>query len=283
MKYSPREIRENNNISKTSPIREFLVLTLGIAGTLLLIYILLGVALNLVIPRISTELEDRLSVLFRSAYDKEDRNSPAARKMQKLLDELVSAGEFKEREYRVHLVPNIMVNAMALPGGHIVVFSGLVNSVESENELAMILGHELGHFQNRDHLRGLGRGLVLMLLSTVTLGVDSSVSQLLQSMLVNTEMRFSQKQELQSDLWGLDLLVRKYDHAGGATDFFIRMGDKEKLSRFGYLFATHPFPEKRVRALNDLIEERKTPILPTTPLSPVFSEITPDKNNQADH
>ena len=46
------------------------------------------------------------------------------------------------------------MNAVALPGGNIVVFAGLLKEIKSENELAMILGHELGHFAHRDHLRG---------------------------------------------------------------------------------------------------------------------------------
>ena len=258
-------------------------MTLGIAGTLLIIYIILGVALNLLIPHISTKYEDRLALLFESAYETEEKDSAAALELQKILDELVEAGGIEDREYQVHLIPNPMVNAMALPGGHIVVFRGLVEKAESINELAMVLGHELGHFQNRDHLRGLGRGLVLMFLSTMTLGVDSQVSQILQTMLVNTEMRFSQKQELQSDLWGLDLLLKHYGHAGGATDFFIRMSKEDKHGRIGYLFATHPYPIKRVRVLESLIREQEHPILKTTPLPQDLKSLKATHKEDPDH
>ncbi len=270
MKYTAREIKENENVSKSSPLREFLVLTFGIAGLLIAIYILLGLSLGLVIPRISPELEEHLAGLFDHLYEGEEKDSPAAVELQRLLDELTSAEGESERNYRIHLVPNSMVNAMALPGGHILVFTGLLEHVKSENELAMILGHELGHFNNRDHLRGLGRGLVLMFLSAATLGIDSRVSQVLQSMLVNTEMKFSQKQELQSDLWGLQYLMESYGHAGGATDFFKRLNEKEKRSRPAYFFATHPYPLKRVRALDSLIQEMEYPVLETVPLNEAF-------------
>ena len=50
------------------------------------------------------------------------------------------------------------------------VSTGLLEQTASENELAFVVGHEIGHFRNRDHLRGLGRGvafgLVLAALST---------------------------------------------------------------------------------------------------------------------
>lgn len=270
MKYTPRRITENVNISRTSPIREFLALTLGICGLLVVIYILLGFALNLVVPRISPEFEDHLSGLFSSYYAAEDPSSPVRERLQSLLDHLVATGGHTERKYRVHVLSEPTVNAMALPGGHIVIFTGLLDKMESENELAMILAHELGHFKNRDHLRGLGRGLVLMALLTATLGVDSQVSRILQTLLVNTEMKFSQKQELLSDSWGLELLTRMYGHAGGATDFFRRMGEEQRHGRLAYFFATHPYPEKRVRSLELTIEEKGYAVLETKPLDRAF-------------
>lgn len=270
MKYTPREISENVNVSKVSPLREFFVLTFGIAGLLIGVYIILGLALNWVIPRISPQLEDRLSTLFAFYYNDADTNSPENERLQQLMNELESHAELHPRDYQVHLIEEEMINAMALPGGHVVVFSGLIESMGSQNELAMVLAHELGHFQNRDHLRGLGRGLVLMFLSSSMLGIDSTVSKVLQSMLVNTEMRFSQEQEMQSDAWGLEFLVGMYGHAGGATDFFQRMSETENPSRAAYFFATHPYPEKRVEALERIIQEKNYPILETEPLDPLF-------------
>lgn len=267
MEYTPKRITGNVNISKTSPIREFLILVLGIGGALVALYMVLGLALNLVVPRLSPELEDHLSGLFAGYYADEDPSSPAQESLQGILDRLVSQGAHSERAYRVHVVPNPLVNAMALPGGHIVVYTGLLDKVESENEVAMVLGHELGHFKNRDHLRGLGRALVLMALSTATLGIDSQVSKILQTLLVNTEMKFSQKQELLSDVWGLELLTGVYGHAGGATDFFKRMSQEDKHGPVAYFFATHPYPKKRVLSLESMIQEKDYELLETIPLA----------------
>ncbi len=266
MKYTPRRITENVNISRTSPLREFLTLLLGILAFLAGLYFLLGLAVNLVAPRISTGLEDRLAGLFISFYAAKEIDSAERDQLQALLDDLTAAADQDDRSYQVHLVPEPLVNAVAMPGGHIVLYSGLLNQVASENELAMILGHELGHFANRDHLKGLGRGLVLAFLSAAVLGVDSKASQMLQSLLVTTEMRFSQKQELLADAWGLELLVRKYGHAGGATDFFQRVHNEEKGKRVAYLFATHPYPEKRIRSIEMFIREREIPVGETVPL-----------------
>jgi len=267
MKYTPRRIRENVNISKTSPLREFFVLIFGITGVMVGIYILLGLSLNLVLPRISTTMEDRLAVFSSSYYSGEEKSSPLTQRVQNLLDRLVAAGNIHDRKYRVHILPQETVNALALPGGHIVIFKGLLDQVASENELAMILGHELGHFRNRDHLRGLGRGLVIVFLSNALLGSDSGATRLLENLLVDTEMRFSQRQEMKADVLGLNLLVKLYGHAGGAVDFFRRISMEKKTGPMAYLFATHPYPEKRIRSLEYLIEEKSYPVRKVRPFT----------------
>ena len=91
---------------------------------------------------------------------------------QLLVDRLASHWAEAPFEFRVEIDSSAAPNAMALPGGLIVVTQGLLDQVESENELAFVLGHELGHFRNRDHLRALGRGIMISLFLAVVTGND---------------------------------------------------------------------------------------------------------------
>lgn len=270
MRFTPRRIRREVNISPEHPLKEFFVLAGGILGGGLLLYIGLGLALDRVVPHVDPVLEDHLGNLLLPALVEEPSPSPAQERLQELLDELVSTMEKPERDYRVHLVPSPEVNALALPGGHIVLLSGLVREASSENELAMILGHELGHFRDRDHLRGLGRGLVLVFLSSLLFGNDSSLSQAATSLLGGAEMRFSQHQEHQADSWGLAFVMERYGHAGGATDFFRRLAEKEEGKKLAYLFASHPFPTERIEALEKMIRKKGYPVREAVPLAPAF-------------
>ena len=272
MKFTPRRIREEVNVSREHPLKEFLILVGGIAGGFLAVFIVLGFALDLVVPHIDPGLEAHLGRLYLSAFDAAEESSPAAARLQELLDDLAMRMEGSERDYRVHLIPSKDVNAIALPGGHIVVFSGLVKEAASENELAMVLGHELGHFRDRDHLRGLGRGLVLVFLSSLLFGTDSSLSRLTTALLGSAEMQFSQHQEKQADAWGLELVMRKYGHAGGATTFFRRLAEKEEGKELTYLFASHPFPLERIESMEKTIREEGYPVRETVPLDESFLE-----------
>ncbi|MGD9018772.1 MAG: M48 family metallopeptidase [Desulfuromonadales bacterium] len=251
MKFTPKNIEENVNVSKTHPLVEFGWLLGGLLLLVLILYLLLGVATDIAVAKIPVSVEVWLGEHFVDRMDALE-NEPLQRIIQPLLDNLPADSPLREYDFYVQMVDNEQINALALPGGQIVVFSGLVEQAESENEVAMVLAHELGHFAHRDHLRRLGRGLGLTVAAIVLFGEDSAVSNLASKFFLVGESHYSREQESAADRFGLELLVAGYGHAGGATDFFARVG-KDAGSRIPYLLASHPHPGDRVRELQGLI------------------------------
>lgn len=259
MQYQPKELKGNVNVSPRSPIKEFFLLLGGILGIILAIYVILGFAVEIVVDKLPLKVEERLGNVFSKAFS-DQKNAEAEKKLQEILNNLGYP------QYNIHVITeDKTVNAFAYPGGNIVVFSGLLKKVNSENELAFVLAHELGHFVNRDHLKGLGRSLVLFTLSAFIFG-DSNVTNFLQGSLVNTEMKFSQAQETAADLFALDLLNKKYGHAAGALDFFDVLLKEEKCPRFLYFFATHRHPLNRKKIIAQQIKIKGCEIKNTLPL-----------------
>ncbi len=254
MKYTPKTIEENVNVSHSSPLGELFLLLGGLIGIVLIAYVMLGFAVDAVVKRLPPGLEQHLGVFVAAALP---QNPPtdADAYLQGIVNDFVPMTPLAGGTYRVIIVPSSEANAMALPGGYIVVLSGLLKELDSENALAFILAHELGHFAHRDHLRGLGRGLVLSAISTFLMGADSGVTEFLTKSLMTVEMKFSQRQETQADLFALDLLNKRYGHIGGATDFFNQLADQDRLGRLTYFFATHPYPKDRVSDLLGKIRE----------------------------
>jgi predicted Zn-dependent protease len=251
VKFTPRHIEENVNVSKTHPLAEFGWLVGGLLLLVVVGYILLGVATEIAVARIPVRAEVWLGEYFTGSMDALQSEALQAR-LAKLLDGLPADSPLHEYDFSVLLVENEEINALALPGGQILVFTGLLKQAESENELAMVLAHELGHFSHRDHLRRLGRGLSLALGAFLLFGEDSATGDLVNRFLLVSESHYSREQESAADRFGLELLVAGYGHAGGATDFFARVG-KAAGSRIPYLLASHPHPGDRVRELQGLI------------------------------
>ncbi len=267
MKYTPRRLKTNVNITPSSPLKELVVLVGGLFAIGIGVYLLLGFAVDLIAPRISVGFEKKLATPFVHSFTASKQKNKQQPYVQSLVDDLQSRCVHLPYDFTVHIIESEKVNAAAFPGGHILVFTGLLNQVSSENELVFILGHELGHYAHRDHLRGLGRGLVLLTISTALLGSDNMVGNLLSKGLNLTEMGFSRKQESQADTFGLETLYCAYGHVAGATDFFSKMSKDQDPGRWGHYFASHPENQRRIAHLNQLARDRGYPAKPLTPLA----------------
>ncbi|MBN2332307.1 MAG: M48 family metallopeptidase [Deltaproteobacteria bacterium] len=272
MKYRPKILSSNVNISPTSPWKEFLLLAGGLLGIAVVLYLVLGFAVELLVPRLSPKIEQALANnLLRKLHISENDAPEKNKALQELLDRLQQHCPGLPYHCTIRLASTQKVNAIALPGGTIVIFAGLLDTVTSENELAFVLAHELGHFSHRDHLRGMGRGLVVMTLGTLLLGTDSQINQLLASALNLTEMRFSRRQESSADLFALEVVQSTYGHTGGALAFFEKLALGDRTRYTGHYFSTHPQHSQRINDLQDYCFQQGFQQGPLTPLPGTLS------------
>lgn len=267
MKFTPRRPQTNVNVSQTHPLKDFGLLAGGLLGAVVVIYLVLGLILDVVIPRLSPEFEQQLAAAIGPRFTDCDDSSNVQRYLQELVDQL-QAQHPDAIPYRVKVsvVSAKEINAAALPGGQMIVFSGLLEKMESESEIAFVLAHELGHYANRDHLRGIGRGLVFVCLSTVLLGPDNSISNMIGHGVMLTELSFSRKQESAADAFALDAVARLYQDAAGATDFFTKIKNSSDTRLFGPYFSSHPDNQRRIDQLNALIAQHRYPVGTPRPL-----------------
>jgi beta-barrel assembly-enhancing protease len=160
-----------------------------------------------------------------------------------------------------------MPNAAVFPGGNVVVFSGLLDKVQSKNGLSFVLAHEFSHLKNRDHLRAMGRSVLLATLSAVLTGAQSDMTQVFIPLNKMTMAQHSQKREMQADNRALQILDCYYGHAGGATEFFEAMQSDPRSKEDGYshYFATHPQLQERIDNIGQLIRQKGFKVGPVTP------------------
>jgi predicted Zn-dependent protease len=250
--FDPRIPREDVNVSPTHPLVEasWLIGAALLAGVILA-FLAFG-ATELVTRWIPPDLEVRVFAPAFDALAEDGAATETARvgAARDVLDRLAARWPENPYTFRVFAVDAPEPNAFALPGGAIALTTGLLEQVDSENELAFVLAHELGHFAARDHLRGLGRGLTLGLLLQAIggFGASDAVPSLASDL---ASRGFARDQERDADAFALDLVVAEYGHAGGADRFFARLPDAEAElgDRAAVWFRTHPLTEGRIRAL----------------------------------
>lgn len=167
----------------------------------------------------------------------------------------------------IHVLDHAMVNAFALPGGHIVLFRGLLNDATSPEEVAGVLGHEMGHVEHRDPtrlaLRSAGSVGVLGLLLGDFAG--GAVVLFLTERLIQAQ--YSRGAEAGSDVYAHALLSKAELPTAPMGDFFLRLqsehGDEEGLLSH---LASHPNLQGRADAAvaADRVGADYTPVLTPT-------------------
>jgi len=262
MKYTPKQPEENYNIGKQAPLSEAFQLVAGVALMCVGAYFLLGLLVDLGAGYIPYRFEDSLGSLHESIFEEavgDSRKEDLQTLVSKLASNVADRSGYPDDWFQVTIVNNEQANAFATPGGKIFVFSGLLNYAKSEQELAMILGHEIGHLTNRDPVRLFGRNLFLIFMA-MFVGSDNYAAELYQTSLSAAGASFSREQERSADESGIELVYKVFGHVGGVEDFFLRIQDDEDYaSNLPEFASTHPVHENRVKFLRQLMIDKKYP------------------------
>jgi Zn-dependent protease with chaperone function len=170
-----------------------------------------------------------------------DVSGPQYEAVQALGSRLAQAGTYR---YQFHVADDSAVNAFALPGGIIVIHTGLIASTRRPEELAGVLAHEVQHVEQRHSLQALVKSLGLRGLWMMATG-DIGGSTIGQAALELTSLRFSREAEKQADTVGFDGLIVAGIDPRGMADFFAVMAALEASETPPAFLSTHPASAER--------------------------------------
>lgn len=175
-----------------------------------------------------------------------------AHRLEKMLNKMKKYIARKDISYKVYLIEDEKnINAFTVPGGNIYVTTALMKFVESEDELAVILGHEIGHNENK-HTNGF---LKKQNIAAKIVGEDAG--EIVASLASLLTMSFGQPQELEADRCGLYLAYSAgYDPAKGIA-FFERIGADSNTEEAIRFISTHPYPSERAHCMERYLTAAK--------------------------
>lgn len=261
MKFIPKKIPEHINITKRHPLHNLahllaIVIIIGVIG-----FVLLGVAADLLSRWISPEMENKIGdTLFNVVAENEIKDDKRIKYLTELIYSLPKQDEKIRLPIKVHLIKSEVVNAFVIAGGHIFIHTALLDTVQSENELAFVLAHELGHFQERHPVNGLGRSLIFMVAANIlNFGTHGAIPDILSLGSELYLMNYSRKQEKAADLYALERIINRYGHGGHTMEFFKRLEKEEgegTLVKVSEYFSTHPLSKERIDKLMLEAEQR---------------------------
>ena len=176
-------------------------------------------------------------------------------------DALVRRSARNSIAYTFKVVDSPEINAFALPGGFIYINRGLIEAAETQNELAGVLGHEIGHVVARHGAEQAARaGLVQtglgVLGSVLGRGSASTVGQTAARMVATGMfMKFSREAERQADQLGARMLYDARLQPRGMVSFFEKLSGLQKTqpNAVQKFFSSHPSPTERAQNVSEMI------------------------------
>jgi predicted Zn-dependent protease len=163
-------------------------------------------------------------------------------------------------------------NAFALPGGRVGVFTGMLEVAANEDQLATVLGHEVGHVNARhgaermvtEHFIALGLRLAatLLALGDARIPPDLLVALGASAAELGIVRPFSRSQELEADALGLEYMAKAGFEPTEAIAFWQRMQQLSSNGGLPHFLATHPSNAQRIEELLERLPDVEDAALP---------------------
>jgi predicted Zn-dependent protease len=160
-------------------------------------------------------------------------------------------------QWEIVVFENKELNAFALPGNKVGVYTGLVNLVDNADQLAAVIGHEIGHViakhsnerMSQESATQLGMGVVQSVLPQTAMG-QLGMSALQIGAQYGLLLPYSRTQESEADIIGLNLMAKSGFNPRQSVNLWIKMAQASQGQTPPEFMSTHPADSTRIDGLN---------------------------------
>lgn len=215
-----------------------------------------------VTPFVPVSWEEKLGAMVVEQLLQPDAqcNDPAGRKaIDDIVAQLTATVPNNPYRFHIYVVNDPTINALAAPGGHIVVFRGLLESTRRPEELAGVLAHEVQHVLKRHSTKLILQHVSTGLLMSAFFGDISGLASFgLEAAQTLALLRYSRAHETDADEEGLKMLQAGGIDGTGMITFFETLSAKAERER-GFLnfLSSHPDTQERIERLKSLVRQAK--------------------------
>ncbi len=239
----------------------------GLVFALVMLYVCRDSIVKTVARGVPVDLEIKMGeTLFKQMMLSERLivDEEISAQLEKITAPLVTGISDKRYPLKFHAVENATINAFAMPGGNVILHTGLLLAAETPEEVAGVLAHEIAHVQQRHGIRGILSSAGLFLIAQSLLGdVTGLVAVITDNGSFLLSRQFSRDFEREADEHGWDYLLAADIRPDGMIRFFQRMQEEERKMHDKVqevtsvdvsegalqLASTHPATQERIDAL----------------------------------
>lgn len=236
-----------------NPGVKVLVLTAVVIGGIFLFNLLLGLLVADVGLRVLTPVYEKQ--LGKQMYESTVPQTLIDERRTATLQAFANKLQLSDRyQIEVTVLRAREVNAYAIPGGHIVVYTGLLDQMQSYDELVALLGHEVSHINERHTTRSILKSLSTRLFLIMFMDVSQIGGILLLNADRLRDLSYSRSLETEADEEGLKIMQRNRVDVNGMVKMFYRLKSADTVDVPAFL-NTHPLTDKRIRYTKEHIAQ----------------------------
>lgn len=229
-----------------------------------LIVLLFGIGIGIyffVIPQVATGFAATMSeknvigfgnYVFRVLSTDLDIDEEKTAKLQDFVDALEINSSFP---IQVYVANSEVVNAFAVSGGKFVIFSSLLEKMESKEQLVALIGHEISHIENRHPLKSVARNVSgAIFLSVLFSDVNSVTAILADNAHLFSQLSYTRTLEKEADVFGMELMRNNQLDLHGMPELFQLLEKETKFDMPTYL-SSHPMLKNRIEYTTEIAEK----------------------------
>lgn len=244
--------------SVNHPWHKVMVIVIACSVLLIILLFAIPIAAPFIAKVVPQSWDDKLGQFVIKGFSESKREciAPAGKAALEKMVAKLGKGSDKKFDVKVLKTSSDDINAFAVPGDHIIIFSGLLQFADSPDEVAGVLAHEMGHAIEHHPTQGLIRTMGINIVVASSFG--TSVDYLTQLF----HLKFSREDEAKADDIALLLLQQANIDKKGFADFFEKFSkehdfltEHEKVLEY---FSSHPGMAQRMEHVKAQPAQPKT-------------------------
>ena len=204
------------------------------------------------------DLEQKLGDLFWESIERSEdviRNDSVNTAVDKLVTKLAKENGIKRDDIKLHIIDKDEMNAFAMPGNYLIVYSGLIDECDNEAQLAGVLGHEIAHLQKRHVMKKMVKEFGLSVLLSISGGHAGRVTA--EAVKALSSSAYDRSLESEADFTSVDYMIKANIDPKPFADLMYKMAEEQDLPDAVYWVSTHPESKERAKAILDYVKGKK--------------------------
>jgi predicted Zn-dependent protease len=200
------------------------------------------------IQQFTEKTEKQLGDFFLEVFknnEEETVNTKYVNAVDSIVNGICSANNIRREKIKVTILEKEDINAFALPGGQLIVYTGLIENSKHQDELTGVIAHELAHIELSHVMKKLGKELGISVLVSIA-GGSAGAETVKEAIRILSSSAFDRSMEKEADIKAVDYLIQAEVNSNPFAEFLNRLAEKEDQSlKYLTWISTHPDSKDR--------------------------------------